>query len=115
MIVYTTIDNTGTYSGIARGIYYNPTLTSITGTHRAWENTTGDMVFNSTSGVVMIGSTVSTAEKLQVTGTAKITGTSTISGITLSGQQVSNETGNMKLNSQTAIEMSIKQHINWRR
>ena len=40
------------------GLYYNPTLTSITGTtHRAIQNTTGDVIFNSTSGNVAIGGT----------------------------------------------------------
>ncbi len=45
--VASTINATGTYSGIVRGIYYNPTLTSITGvTHRAIETTSGDVIFN---------------------------------------------------------------------
>ena len=39
---------TGTYAGIVRGIYYNPTLTSMTGvTHRAIETTSGDVIFGS--------------------------------------------------------------------
>lgn len=41
-----------------RGLYYNPTLTSTTGvTHRAIETTTGNVIFNSTSGNVAIGGT----------------------------------------------------------
>jgi hypothetical protein len=62
------INNTGTYSGIVRGIYYNPTLTSLTGTtHRAIETTSGDIIFGSTSGNVGIG-TVSPTEKLSISG-----------------------------------------------
>jgi hypothetical protein len=41
------INTTGTYSGIVRGLYYNPILTSITGVnHRAIETTTGNVIFN---------------------------------------------------------------------
>jgi mucin-19 len=51
-----TINTTGTYAGIVRGIYYNPTLTSTTGvTHRAIETTSGDVIFN--GGNVGIGTT----------------------------------------------------------
>ncbi len=50
---------TGTYAGIVRGIYYNPTLTSMTGvTHRAIETTSGDVIFN--GGNVGIGTTTPT-------------------------------------------------------
>ena len=46
MVVSPTINNTGTYSGIFRGFYYNPTLTSLTGTtHRAIDLTSGDFVW----------------------------------------------------------------------
>jgi hypothetical protein len=56
LIIDPTINVTGGTSTI-RGLYYNPTLTSITGvTHRAIETTTGDVVFASTSGNVAIGS-----------------------------------------------------------
>jgi hypothetical protein len=69
------INNTGTYTGTVRGIYYNPTLTSLTGTtHRAIETTTGSVIFNSTSGNVAIGGTSfgTSSDKVlaQYTGTA---------------------------------------------
>jgi hypothetical protein len=69
------INNTGSYSGIVRGIYYNPTLTSLTGTtHRAIETTAGNVTFNSTSGNVAIGGTSfgTSSDKVlaQYTGTA---------------------------------------------
>jgi hypothetical protein len=41
-----TYNLTGAFTGIMRGFYYNPTLTSMTGaTHRAIETTSGDVVF----------------------------------------------------------------------
>jgi len=41
------LNTTGTYSGIVRGLYYNPTLTSITGitAHYAWHSTSGRIRF----------------------------------------------------------------------
>ena len=78
LVVAPGFNTTGTYSGIGRGIYYNPTLTSITGlTHRAIETTTGNVIFNSTSGNVAIGGTSfgSSSDKVlaQYTGTAPST------------------------------------------
>jgi hypothetical protein len=59
------INNSGTYSGIFRGYYYNPTLTSLIGTtHRAIETTSGDVIFN--GGNVGIG-TSSPYYPLQIT------------------------------------------------
>jgi hypothetical protein len=64
------INNTSTYSGIFRGFYYNPTLTSVIGTtHRAIETVTGDVILGSTSGNVGIGtSTLGTSTELTVGG-----------------------------------------------
>jgi hypothetical protein len=64
------INTSGTYAGIVRGYFYNPTLTSVTGvTHRAFENTTGDVVLCTTSGNVAIGtSTLGTATKFTLGG-----------------------------------------------
>jgi hypothetical protein len=63
------INNTGTYSGgTFRGIYYNPTLTSLTGTnHIAIQTVTGDVLFGTTSGLVGIG-TIYTGWRLNVDG-----------------------------------------------
>jgi hypothetical protein len=61
----------GTRTGIiVRGIYYDPTLTSMTGvTHRAIETTTGDVLLCTTSGNVAIGTTtLGTATKLTLGG-----------------------------------------------
>ena len=76
------INVTGGTSTI-RGLYYNPTLTSVVGvTHRAIETTTGDVVFGSTSGNVSIGKTGSNA-RLDVSGSTIITGSLTVTqGIT---------------------------------
>jgi hypothetical protein len=68
-----TINNTGTYSGITRGIFYNPTLTSLVGTtHRAIETVTGDVVLGSTSGSVLIGKTTNDGFRLDVSGTTRL-------------------------------------------
>lgn len=55
---------------IIRGIYYNPTLTSLTGvvSHRAIETATGDIYFGSTSGKVGIGIAPSSVDILSVGG-----------------------------------------------
>lgn len=70
-----TINTTSTYSGTVRGLYYNPVLTSTTGaTHIGIETTTGNVIFNSTSGNVAIGGTSfgTSSDKVfaQYTGTA---------------------------------------------
>lgn len=67
------INNTGTYSGITRGIFYSPTLTSLVGTtHRAIETVTGDVVLGSTSGSVLIGKTTNDGFRLDVSGTTRL-------------------------------------------
>jgi hypothetical protein len=69
-----TINNSGG-TNILRGIYYEPTLTSLTGTtHRAIETVTGNVIFGSTSGNVLIGTTTDAGYKLDVNGTARVQG-----------------------------------------
>jgi len=74
-----TLNSSGTTTNaIARGIYYNPTLTSLTGTtHRAIETTSGDILFQSgssplffvsESGNVGIG-TATPSASLHISGT----------------------------------------------
>jgi hypothetical protein len=61
-----------------RGIYYNPTLTSLVSTtHIAIETVTGNVLFNTTSGNTLIGTTTDSGFKLDVNGTAR-TGNLTI-------------------------------------
>ena len=73
-----TFNTTGTYSGIVRGLYYNPVLTSITGvTHRAIETVTGNVIFGSTSGNVLIGTTTDAGYKLDVNGSTRVKGVGT--------------------------------------
>jgi hypothetical protein len=63
------INNTGTYTGTFRGFYYNPTLTSLTGTtHRAIETVTGDIYFGSSSGKVGMGIAPSATDMLSLGG-----------------------------------------------
>jgi hypothetical protein len=73
-----TINTTGTYVGTVRGLYYNPTLTSLTGTtHRAIETTSGDVIFG--NGRVAIGGGISGSVTLNVTGTSQFTDDVTLS------------------------------------
>jgi hypothetical protein len=66
--VISAINATGTYSGTVRGIYYNPTLTSMTGvTHRAIETTSGNVIFN--GGNVGIGTSTPSAS-LHISGSS---------------------------------------------
>lgn len=71
-------NTTGTYSGIARGLYYNPTLTSITGlVHRAIETVTGDVLFATTSGSLLVGTTTNAGFKADINGTMRVQSTLT--------------------------------------
>lgn len=53
-----TINTSGTYSGIVRGLYIDPVLTSTTGvTLRAIETTSGDLIFNTQTATTSAGYT----------------------------------------------------------
>lgn len=76
-----TVENTGTYTGTIRGIYYNPSSIVGTGfTHRAIETVTGDIYFGSTSGNVGIGAAPTSSYKLDVNGTGRFQTSITIGG-----------------------------------
>jgi len=83
LLLTPTINQTGTASGSIRGIYYNPTVTSISGSHRAIETTSGDILFQSgstpllfvsASGNVGIG-TIAPTSRLQVKGSGTTSAT----------------------------------------
>lgn len=58
------------------GFLHDPTITSLLGRNIAFENTTGDVLFNSTSGSVIIGSRTNAGFKLDVTtGNARVVNT----------------------------------------
>jgi hypothetical protein len=44
-----TINQTGGANGTIRGVYYNPTITALVGTHNAWESTSGRIIATDTS------------------------------------------------------------------
>ena len=71
-----TLNFTGSYNGTLRAFYYNPTITSVTASmnHIAWENVVGNMVFGSTSGHVLVGTTSDNGNILQVNGNSNIAG-----------------------------------------
>jgi len=66
-----TINQTGTATGITRGLHINPTLTAAAD-FRAIETTVGKVCLNTTSGNTMIGTTTDAGFKLDVNGTARI-------------------------------------------
>jgi hypothetical protein len=66
-----TINQTGSANGITRGIYIAPTITSAVD-FRALETTVGKVIFGSTSGNVLIGTSTDAGYRLDVNGTARI-------------------------------------------
>ena len=60
-------------SGNVRGILYDPTIISMAGggSHIAFENTSGDVKFNTISGNTMIGTSTNNGYKLDVNGTLR--------------------------------------------
>jgi hypothetical protein len=103
-----TINNTGTYSGTVRGLYYNPTLTSLSGTtHRAIETVTGNVIFGSTSGNVLIGRTTDSGQKLQVSGTSLFTGTLTNLSGESSGQLFSMDLSQSAVTGNTIYAINV--------
>lgn len=72
-----TFNFTGTGTGIVRGFYHSPTLTSLLSVeHRAFENTTGNLMFGTTSGSVGINLSTAPTAKLHIaapTGTGAST------------------------------------------
>ena len=69
LLIDPVINITGQTGTIVRGIYYNPTLSALTGTtHVAFENTTGDVLLGTNSGNLGVG-TSSPSNKLHVSAT----------------------------------------------
>jgi hypothetical protein len=80
IIQYTgVINQTGGASGTTRGLYINPTLTSAFN-FRAIETTVGNVMLNTISGNTLIGTTTDAGFKLDVNGTARVSGSTTIAG-----------------------------------
>jgi hypothetical protein len=96
-LIATTINQTGGANGITRGLFVNPTLTAAADWRSIeWSNNTGwglygvGTALNYLNGNLLLGSTTSTGERLQVTGTARISATAdavplTIAGYSLTG------------------------------
>lgn len=72
-----TFNFTGTSTGIIRAFYHSPTLTALASVeHRAYENTTGNLMFGTTSGSVGINLSTAPTAKLHIaapTGTGAST------------------------------------------
>jgi hypothetical protein len=72
IVITNSVNHSGTYAGVARGFYYNPSSVTYTGTHRAIETVRGDVIFGSMSGNVSIGSTsINPSAQLQMTSITK--------------------------------------------
>ena len=92
-IISPVINQTGGANGITRGFYVAPTLTSAADWRSIeWSNNTGwglygaGTALNYLNGSLLIGSATDSGEKLQVTGTMKVTGASVFgSSVTASG------------------------------
>jgi hypothetical protein len=90
-----TINQTGGANGITRGLYVNPTLTAAADWRSIeWSNNSGWGLYgagtanNYLGGNLLLGSTTNSGERLQVTGTSKVTGASSFGGnMTLSLNQ----------------------------
>jgi len=54
LFIQSNINQTGTATGNVRGIFYSPSITAMLGRNIAWQNTTGDALFATTSGNVSI-------------------------------------------------------------
>lgn len=80
IVITNSVNHSGTYTGVARGFYYNPSSVTYTGPHRAIETVRGDVVFGSTSGSTLIGTTTNAGFKLDVNGTARVQGNITQTG-----------------------------------
>lgn len=75
--VTTGINQTNGSNGVVRGFYYNPTLTSVNGTHYAWESTSGKIKISDLSG---------TGDRFVVADSTGVLVTATIgSGLSYSG------------------------------
>jgi hypothetical protein len=81
------INQTGGANGITRGLYVNPTLTAAADWRSIeWSNNSGWGLYgvgtanNYLGGNLLLGSTTNSGERLQVTGTMKVTGASSFGG-----------------------------------
>ena len=74
--IATTINQTGGSNGIVRGIYYNPTVTAINGTHIAFESTAGIVKISDLagSGTRMVVADANGVLTTQAIGSGSITG-----------------------------------------
>jgi hypothetical protein len=85
LVLRNTINQTGGANGITRGLYVNPTLTAAADWRSIeWSNNSGWGLYgagtanNYLGGNLLLGSTSNSGERLQVTGTMKVTGNVTL-------------------------------------
>jgi hypothetical protein len=91
-----TINQTGGASGITRGIYITPTLTSAYD-YRAIETTIGDVMLNTISGNTLIGTTADTGTyKLDVNGATRVSGVMRSTDVFVVGGTATSNTANAR-------------------
>ena len=107
-----TINQTGGANGTIRGIYYNPTITSVLGTHNAWESTSGDMLIMG-GGKVGIGvSSINVAYRLEVAGDARFQNGLLIGTTGSTGWQFSSNTVTLQQNGFIGADIPGGRHFN---
>jgi len=110
--IVNTINQTGGANGITRGLYINPTLTAAAD-FRAIENTAGKVCLNTSSGNTMIGTTTDAGFKLDVNGTARITGTGTTAATNAFTVRNSGAVQTFNVNDLGQVQIGRTTSINW--
>ena len=105
-----TINQTGSASGITRGFYVNPTLTSAYD-FRAIEVVNGKTILGSSSGNVLIGTSTDAGYKLDINGTSRHSLLSTFNGGLLTSGNISSSAWgnggvNLQINNATYTDTS---------
>jgi len=91
------INQSGSGTGTVRGIYYNPTLTSVVGVHYAWESTSGkikvsDLIGTGTRMVVADSTGVLSTQAIPTGNPGTVTSVSVVSANGFAGTVANNST-----------------------
>lgn len=98
-----TINQTGGATGDIFGFYWNPILTALLGRNIAFQNVSGDVILNSTSGNTIIGGTVNAGFKLDNYGTSRFQNNITFTALNL----ILDTTTGTKIGTATSQKLSL--------